>query len=235
MPLRCEHCADVFHATKNQLQHMKRHTCSKVCQSARQKVPPVEKTCPHCQKVFYRKAYEIRRIEKDGHQSLYCSRRCSLAANLKVKPPNPAKIRICKRCGTEYKNENGYRSTTKCPACPRGASPSDLLRMTIAEVEASNNPSQGRDKYLRIRGQARNMYDYLTKLPCAHCGYEKHVEVCHIKAISDWPKDTLVSTVNARENIVQLCPTHHWELDNELLTKDQLVQTAGLEPAVQRC
>lgn len=55
-------------------------------------------------------------------------------------------------------------------------------------------------------------------LSCAVCGYSAHVEVCHRTGVSEFPDSATVSTINTFGNLVALCPNHHWELDNGLLT-----------------
>ncbi len=52
---------------------------------------------------------------------------------------------------------------------------------------------------------------------CHNCGYDKHVEICHIRAIGDFPDETPVSVVSGIENLVALCPNCHWEFDRGLL------------------
>ena len=42
-----------------------------------------------------------------------------------------------------------------------------------------------------------------------------HVELCHIKAVSSFPPETLLKTVNSKMNVIQLCRNCHWELDNK--------------------
>lgn len=49
---------------------------------------------------------------------------------------------------------------------------------------------------------------------CEHCGYDRYYEVCHIKAISDFPDEALVIEVNDLSNLEALCPNCHWELDH---------------------
>ena len=49
------------------------------------------------------------------------------------------------------------------------------------------------------------------------CGYYKHIEICHIKPIRDFPLDTPILEVNDLSNLIGLCPTHHWEFDNGIL------------------
>ena len=48
-------------------------------------------------------------------------------------------------------------------------------------------------------------------------GYTNHVEVAHIKAVSNFSEDSLISEINDISNLIGLCPNHHWEYDNGLL------------------
>jgi predicted restriction endonuclease len=54
---------------------------------------------------------------------------------------------------------------------------------------------------------------------CLLCGYSKHVQRCHFiprrftQKIEGYQKYTDYEN----ENIIPLCPTHHWELDHNLL------------------
>jgi predicted restriction endonuclease len=52
---------------------------------------------------------------------------------------------------------------------------------------------------------------------CAVCGYDRHFEVCHVRALKDFPATVAVSVVNQQDNLIALCPNHHWEFDNGLL------------------
>jgi predicted restriction endonuclease len=89
------------------------------------------------------------------------------------------------------------------------------MKRTIADVKATA-------KYqltAQIRSRARYVYSR-SHLPevCFICGYDKHVEICHVRAINDFPNDTPVAIVNDLANLVALCPNCHWEFDNGLLT-----------------
>ena len=70
-----------------------------------------------------------------------------------------------------------------------------------------------------IRKEARRIYFYYNnKNPkCAICGYNKHIDVAHIKSVSSFPKDTPLSIINDINNLIGLYPNHHWEYDNGLL------------------
>jgi predicted restriction endonuclease len=45
-----------------------------------------------------------------------------------------------------------------------------------------------------------------------------HIEVCHKQAINRFSADTPIATINDLHNLVALCPNHHWEFDNGLLS-----------------
>lgn len=68
-----------------------------------------------------------------------------------------------------------------------------------------------------IRKMCRTWLSFLKEEPCKNCGYEKHIELCHIKAIVDFKDDSLLGDINSEYNVVPLCPNCHWEFDNGLL------------------
>ena len=69
-----------------------------------------------------------------------------------------------------------------------------------------------------IQKGARKIYFYNNQHPkCAICGYTKHVEVAHIKAVSEFSNETPISIINSITNLIGLCPNHHWEYDNGML------------------
>ncbi|MEO1286206.1 MAG: HNH endonuclease [Chloroflexota bacterium] len=75
----------------------------------------------------------------------------------------------------------------------------------------------------QIRDRARRRYRNSDRSQsCERCGYKKHIEICHIKAIADYPLETPVSEVNDLNNLVGLCPNCHWELDHGELTIEEI-------------
>jgi len=52
---------------------------------------------------------------------------------------------------------------------------------------------------------------------CAICGYNKHIEIAHIKAVSEFSDDSLISEINDISNLVALCPNHHKMLEKGLI------------------
>lgn len=74
-----------------------------------------------------------------------------------------------------------------------------------------------------IRRQARETYEASEKSKsCIICDYENHYEVCHIKAVKDFDDNAYISEINSLDNLVALCPNHHWEFDNGILKIDSL-------------
>ena len=75
-----------------------------------------------------------------------------------------------------------------------------------------------RHKYQGIRNHAHKIAKYYNlKKECPYCDYKNHFQLCHIKDIKDFPKDTKLNIVNDPKNLVYLCPNHHWDLDHNLL------------------
>jgi hypothetical protein len=72
----------------------------------------------------------------------------------------------------------------------------------------------GANRYDIIRTHARRIYRKELEGSCEKCGYDKHVELCHIKPISAFDKQTVTVEVNHRSNIMFLCPNCHWEFDH---------------------
>jgi hypothetical protein len=69
-----------------------------------------------------------------------------------------------------------------------------------------------------IQKLAREIYFENTVSPkCEICGYSLHVEVAHIRPVSDFPDTAPIREINSIENLIGLCPNHHWEYDNGIL------------------
>ena len=70
----------------------------------------------------------------------------------------------------------------------------------------------------QIQKNARKIYEESVKPKCCIvCGYDKHYEVAHIKAVSSFDNNVLINEINNPENLIALCPNHHWEYDNNNL------------------
>lgn len=69
-----------------------------------------------------------------------------------------------------------------------------------------------------ISDHARRVYNNSgKKKECFVCGYERYVEICHVKAVKDFSPESTFEEINNIDNLVALCPTHHWEFDHGFL------------------
>lgn len=144
----------------------------------------------------------------------FCTRSCAASFNNK-KTPKRVRKRKCAHCESIVRN---YRSTL----CDKHfneyrASRTDHYRnKTVGEYRRLISV-QGKHKswtHAHIRLFARTWLKHLQKLPCNNCGYDKHVELCHIKPIRSFTDDCLLKDINSETNVIQLCRNCHWEFDN---------------------
>jgi hypothetical protein len=77
---------------------------------------------------------------------------------------------------------------------------------------------RGSNKFDVVRSWARKkMINSGVELKCDVCDYDIHVEAAHIKPLSTFSPDTLISEVNSFDNLRLMCRNHHWELDHGVL------------------
>ena len=99
-----------------------------------------------------------------------------------------------------------YKESTLCRSCAKTKAPT---AQTLGELVYTTHHKSS--AFSLVRTRARRV---LPEGPCEHCGYDKHTEVCHIKAIKDFPMSASVLEINAPQNLIRLCPNCHWEFDN---------------------
>lgn len=184
-------------------------------------------TCKTCNKEFNKIPSEIKKFPNH-----FCSRSCAAKNNNKGKQRNKATIRICNSCGGEFKREKKHRSDRYCQECTRGYSTiqefhsEQLKSCTIGEyrnkLSVKNKHPSWTHSHIRQFNRSWNIE--MTSRPCAHCGYDKHVELCHAKEISSFDDNALLSEVNSSDNVIQLCRNCHWETHNGFLDIYQLIK-----------
>ena len=95
---------------------------------------------------------------------------------------------------------------------------SDVNISTLTKKELFERYSQWQTARSAITRMAREIFTKSNKIKqCIVCGYDKHYEVAHIKAVSDFDDNALISEINSINNLIALCPNHHWEYDNHML------------------
>lgn len=66
------------------------------------------------------------------------------------------------------------------------------------------------------------------KQVCQKCGYNKHIEYCHIIPVKSFSENEKITVISSPSNIAILCPNCHWEFDQKLWS----IQDFNLEPQV---
>ena len=145
---------------------------------------------------------------KQHNNPKFCNRSCS-AKWTNVHNPKRKKINFpnnCELCNIQI----DYRSKRCINCC--GFLGDMTLREAIYEKHHKSSA------FALVRTRARVVAKKLGFTECVKCGYNKHIEVAHIKPISSFSDDILISVINSKENIMPLCPNCHWEYDHNLWT-----------------
>lgn len=174
--------------------------------------------CAGCRKKYTegipvrpKKVVEVKNCPNCGKETTnpqFCSRSCAASYTNKVSPKRKGKPHYCKYCGVPIS-----RHRLKCENCVSAQSV-DWSQRTIGDIQKAAKYQVS----AQVRDFARQEYAKSGRpYVCHNCGYEKHVEICHIEAINRFPPETLVAVVSGIDNLIALCPNCHWEFDNDLL------------------
>lgn len=112
----------------------------------------------------------------------------------------------------------------KCTTCSRRCSGrlkvlSTLKSLTKGELFSKRGGWQSARS--SIQRDARQTYLHSEReKQCEVCGYTNHVEIAHIKSVSSFSDEDLISEINDLRNLIPLCPNHHWEYDAGILKFD---------------
>lgn len=138
----------------------------------------------------------------------FCGRSCAAKHNNKKNPKRKRNKWYCLTCKTETLYRRKY-----CDKC-------NPLFIDWSQVTYSDIISKrAYQKHSRIRDLSRSIYNKSGKpKQCFICGYNINYEICHIKPIKDFQPNSLITEINHIDNLVALCPNHHWELDNGIIT-----------------
>ena len=145
----------------------------------------------------------------------YCSRSCA-AQHTNILYPKKKTKKKCIVCNDSVKS---YRHS-RCEKHHLEYQEQKYQNRTVGEYRnmlslKGKHPSWA---HSHIRLFNRSWNKDLIQLPCAKCGYSKHVELCHIKDVASFSDDALLKDINSKENVIQLCRNCHWELNNNLIS-----------------
>lgn len=176
--------------------------CSTKCRNLARKPKKEKNNCIQC--------------SKHTSNEKFCSRSCASTYNNKNFKKYDKIQKPCPMCGETFSNRNKY-----CENCYESnnfkynaANKKIAIVADLTLNEASYTTQDRASLYALVRSRARDVAAKLNYNICKFCGYEIHVEICHIKAISTYSLDTKLSIINAPENLISLCRNHHWELDH---------------------
>lgn len=167
----------------------------------------LELVCHVCNSDFKRTKGQYDRNIKLGRINV-CSKRCAVFAKTgKLKDR-----KCCAICAVVIKSK--FKHCEKCIQVHRD----DILNTTILQIKTLYKDKTSLAVAAKIRGYAKTIYNASDKPKyCVNCGYSKHYEVCHIRAVKTFPDDATMREVHALDNLIALCPNCHWEFDNGLL------------------
>ena len=148
----------------------------------------------------------------------YCSKSCAAIINNKNSPKRKLEEHNkCLLCKKKLSRRIGSRTHQLCQKCFTAESILKYGKKTKEELVKTSSSYSSKHRYELIRQHAKRLackFEWKKDF-CENCGYTKHVELCHIKPIHDFPDSSLVNEINNKTNICFLCPNCHWELDNK--------------------
>lgn len=159
------------------------------------------KQCSKCKIVKDISYFNARKASKDGIRS-----QCKLCVGANTKKQMYSKKETCPQCNKKCATKVGV-----CHTCRQQNSYEEYSKLTLGDKTYDKHKYA---KYAYVRYYAKRKAIELGWTKCVKCGYDKHFEVAHIRAISDFPPETLLIDINSESNLKPLCPNCHWEFDN---------------------
>lgn len=219
LPLTCIVCQQDFYKTKREVLRIVGGQrlglfCSQKCRgiSFSEKHSKIV-NCTNCNKEIIKNLSDFKKIKNP-----FCSQSCAGTFNGKAFPKRKPELKsIIKRLSTQTCTICTKFSRTKTRIC-QSCKTEIQLKAYGEKIIEDFKSTYARHKYQKIRNHAHQIFKfYSIEKKCKICEYTLHVELCHLKSISSFPKDTKISIVNSLDNLAYLCPTHHWEQENNLL------------------
>lgn len=215
MLVKCHICKAEFNKSPSQINKSKsgNHFCSRSCSAQYTNTTSPKRQlksffCSKCGDEIPRDSQHCRSTVCTACKANTVRRPTEKQLEALKKGGRKLKPRNCKRCGKDLQRKSYEDDRITCEDCYENRV--DWSKVTYAEVKGARKYQ----KNSRIRALARRAYIKSGRpQKCEKCDYDKHFEVCHIKAIKDHSDDTLVSEINDLSNLLALCPNCHWEMD----------------------
>ena len=133
-----------------------------------------------------------------GRTGKFCSRSCANGYN---NIRRAKKVKLCS-CGKSVNTR-----TTMCQECRNKGDSTTLGELKSKSIRDAQ-------VYNMLRQRSRRIAILAGLTGCEVCGYEYHVEIAHIVALSKLPNSITVAEASNKSNFKLLCPNHHWEFDH---------------------
>lgn len=170
----------------------------------------------------------------------FCNQSCAAKYNNKLKfdidyktienvyNENPKLCITCNKPIPFYKSKKQTLDRVYCSIECRNS----IVRFSAEDVTKENYFNKRKNwqsARSNIRAHAQKLYLKSDKPKCCIvCGYDKHYQVSHIKAVSEFSGDSTIKEINDINNLIALCPNHHWEFDHDENFKNELMKKLNL-------
>ena len=155
--------------------------------------------------------------QKKHAKKLFCSSSCAASYNNKNRTTNK-KILLCLLCDAPVYAKTKTRCCKKCAPTVLFKGKANIRNLTKKDLVSKFGKTSANNM---IRADARKLIkESNIQRACRVCNYNKYTEIAHIKAVYLFEESTKISTINDINNIVVLCPTHHKELDRNIMEDD---------------
>lgn len=155
--------------------------------------------CKNCKNVI-----EVKDEEKVStvKRKVFCNRSCSAQYNNSISPKRKKKIKEPK-----IKKED-----------------LDILgQLTKSDLMNKHNGIYSNWRSSICKHARKIFRKYGGDKKCIICQYSNHIDVAHINSVSSFEDNVKVEIINSIENLIPLCPNHHWEFDNGILSIDTIL------------
>jgi hypothetical protein len=169
--------------------------------------------CTKCEKPVNRPKSWLAKIKNP-----FCSKSCAAQYNNRKFPKRHLEGK-CRECSVPIRGRYSYCDDCISKGKHLRGKPWTLERT----IESLINGRRDSNRYTAIRKHAALQTRDRPQC-CAICGYDKHVETCHIVDIKDFPKTATLREVNDPRNLLLLCKNCHWELDHDLVNQETIEQ-----------
>lgn len=160
--------------------------------------------CAYCGAEFDKRKDQVEKTNRN-----FCCRSHAASFNNKAHPKRKPE-HVCSDCGKPLPSK-----ADRCSKCKVKFTHSEYSKRTLGSTLYGDEDTATPYRYSHVRRHAKKVLEFTGReKKCEKCGYDKHVEACHIKAIVDFDLDSLLSEVNSPDNLLYLCPNCHWEHDH---------------------